>query len=93
MLLWLAGLLFFSPSARHRRSTPVRALLKILIGCGFMLAAMVVVYFSFGELREPAFSIVSIATFLAALCAEFLIGEDLRTIYRGFLNRRSSARR
>lgn len=93
MLLWLAGLLFFSPSVRHRRSKPLQALLRILAGCGFMLAAMLLVYFSFGELSEPAFSIVSIGTFLAALCVEFLIGEDLRTIYRGFLNRRLSERR
>lgn len=55
---------------------------RFLGGCTIGLAALILLYTTVPSLASEAFSTLAIATFLAALIAEFLIGDDVRSLFR-----------
>lgn len=52
--------------------------MRALAGALFVVAALVLLHISFPRLTQHEFSLFAIGTFLAALAADFLIGDDIR---------------
>lgn len=83
ILLWFVGLLLWSPSSGRQRGGSSSARFASAIAGGiFVAAALVLLYLCFPRMTQNEFSFFAIATFLAALAAEFLIGDDLRRLLR-----------
>jgi hypothetical protein len=85
--LWFFGLLFLNLSgARLRTTVSPGGIARSVAGAIFVVAALTLLYASFPEMTQREFSAYAIATFLVALAADFLIGDDIRKRLR--FNRR-----
>jgi hypothetical protein len=78
-VLWFLGLLLWNLSGtRMRRAFSLAAVVRALAGAVFVVSALVLLYVSFPDMTQREFSVYAIGTFLAALAADFLIGDDIR---------------
>jgi hypothetical protein len=78
-VLWFLGLLFWNLSAtRGRYGVSATGIVRAFGGAVFIVSALVLLYMSFPEMTQHEFSLYAIGTFLAALAADFLIGDDIR---------------
>lgn len=83
IVLWFVALLFWNLSAlRPRTLFSLTGLARLIIGCVFVFAALLLLYESFPNLGQSEVSYFSIGSFLAALAAEFIIGEDVRALFK-----------
>lgn len=86
--LWFAALQIWDIATLQMRSTlrSVVGALRFAAGCAIGFAALAALYVL---LPVPAatFSSLAILTFIAALIAEFLIGDDVRGAVRSALRR------
>jgi hypothetical protein len=63
------------------------AVLRFLAGCVLAFGALVLLYVAVPFSAPGLFSAIAIATFVGALLAEFLIGDDLRSALRAATRR------
>lgn len=83
IVLWFLALLLWNVSAlRFRTLISIAGLARLLAGAAFMLAALYVLSTGFPQLRGNDLSVFAIGSFLAALVADFIIGDDLRSLLR-----------
>jgi RsiW-degrading membrane proteinase PrsW (M82 family) len=83
IVLWFIALLFWNLSAlRPRTLFSLAGLARLFIGAVFVLAALLLLYESFPDLRQTEMSYFAIGSFLAALVADFIIGEDVRALFK-----------
>lgn len=77
--LWFVALVFWNLGAvRSRFSVSPLGCLRFTAGTVFVLSALVLLYESFPYLTQQEFSYFAIGTFIAALIADFLVGDDIR---------------
>lgn len=89
IVLWFAGLQVWDIATFHLAPAlrTLRGALRLLAGCALAFGALALLYVWLPDYAMSAFSWLAICTFLAALAAEFLIGEDLRAKIRASLQR------
>jgi len=63
---------------RSQRTFSLAGVTRAIAGAVFVIAALVLLYASFPEMTQREFSLYAIGTFLTALVADFLIGDDIR---------------
>ena len=61
----------------------IGGLARFAAGCAIGLGALVLLYATIPDAESATFSMLAIGTFVAALAAEFLVGDDLRGLLRG----------
>jgi hypothetical protein len=87
IVLWFLALLFWNVSAlKPATFFSIAGLLRLIAGAIFVIAALALLYMSFPGLHQGEMSWFAIGSFLVALIADFIIGEDIR----GIFGRRSS---
>lgn len=83
IVLWFIALLFWNLSAlRPRMLFSPTGLARLIIGSVFVFAALLLLYESFPDLRRSEMSYFAIGSFLAALVADYVIGEDVRALFK-----------
>lgn len=83
IVLWFIALLFWNLSAlRPKTLFSFTGLARLVIGAVFVFAALLLLYESFPNLRQTELSYFAIGSFLAALLADFIIGEDVRAFFK-----------
>lgn len=81
--LWFIGLVFWNVSAlRVRTFLSFTGMLRFIVGAIFILGALALLYLSFPGLRQGEMSWFAIGSFLIALIADFMIGDDIRALFR-----------
>lgn len=83
IVLWFVALLFWNLSAlRPRTLFSFAGLARLIAGAVFVFGALLLLYESFPELPQSEMSLLAIGSFLAALVADFIVGEDIRRFFR-----------
>lgn len=83
IVLWFIALLLWNLSAlRPGTLFSLTGLARLIIGSLFVFAALLLLYESFPDLRQTELSYFAIGSFLAALAADFIIGEDVRALFK-----------
>lgn len=81
--LWFAGLVLWDVSGwRARTFLSLTGILRFIVGAMFIFGALVLLYLSFPGMRQGEMSWFAIGSFLIALIADFMIGDDIRALFR-----------
>ena len=84
ILVWLAALQVWDIATLHTRAvvSSFSGAARFISGCIIGLGALTLLYLALPLSALSAFSYLGIATFIAALAAEFLVGDDIRSLVR-----------
>lgn len=81
VLLWFLALQIWNIPTLARSLPTARGLLRAVVGAMAAFLALGLLYEGLPDAVLDAFSGLSIVTFLAALAAEFLIGDEVRRLW------------
>jgi hypothetical protein len=82
IVLWFLALLFWNVSTlKPGTFFSITGLLRLTGGAIFVIAALLLLYLSFPGLPQSEMSWFAIGSFLVALIADFMIGDDIRSVF------------
>ena len=84
IFVWLLALQVWDIATLHVRAvvSSLSGAARFIGGCVIGLGALTLLYLTLPLTAMNAFSYLAIATFIAALATEFLIGDDIRNLVR-----------
>ena len=81
ILIWFLALQIWNPTTLTRSLLTLRGLLRLIAGALVAFLALALLYIGLHDSSDRVISILAIATFLTALTAEYLVGDDLRRLF------------